>query len=1665
MKKFATKFTAVLLCVLMAVSVFAVPMGAQTLDVTETEKIDGSVLWSADFDDFASSGKTVSAYTAEAFTSSLSGFSSNNTITDGKLNIVTNVWQLNGAKDNKFRDLYYGLYKDAKGNAVTEYYMDIDYSIKTSTYARAYSLGNVTVGSDTVTYTVYSPYRGDSFFNPMHGGNGYNKWLFKVSPNGTLYTADMFRSTVRFSTADGANTNLEYFVYTKKVNGVSTEIYQPMTQEVWETLRSLYGKEKASSASSGDADCFDKVAILGKGYQLELGKEYTIRVLFSVSSSGEVTASTYVRPVGSNGAFTYVGKTSYTFDTTKLTTNNTIRVSENSTTYTFDNMKFATFGECLGEHQMPVVQTEASNDTVGDYKLMECLACGAEYYVYEKIETLMHGDFDGFTEAEYNSFKTSHITAASSGYTFAEGEGIEYNTTNSKIWITSPITDKSPFRLTIKANFKQFPKDWSDGKSTKDGGSFLTLMTGSTSGYYIYLRMGRNADGGTEKNQEAVDSTGWVKFNDKNQIDAWNKIEKVEGVTLALNTDYTFTFDFDPAKSSVKLSVNGTYVGEGYLSNFPTASSTAGYPAFRIGDGLDLNMTLKECKIEKIVDECVYDLLEHTYGYNFNYDINTYKPDFFRDEKYGVLLGSDAAADKDDLTVEKAYEGAPVWIRDTNLVLLDTPYTVSFDYMVGEGGKFVATNSTDTYYLSLVSLITEGTAIKYGSMVRVGAQDTDSDGSLDKYFLVMNKGYSEADDSSAVYYLTPGEWIRVSVAVHPRDKSVYLYVNDELVGMAIRDAYQLGSGITKSSIRIGDSYRRFVFPWAVKDVEVDVTPKSLLETTASGEIFHMDFGKSLAVNPGIAANNNPILGGTATNWSMSYEGVTGFTTYRDSGDTEGYSHVTVNPAAVQGGATNLFNLSTSATLSDGSFINLLEGKKYSIEISYALNKDKTSLSEKEIEAIEHYNANNEANATDYSTSFNFYNSLTPVVIRLSKYTDGNACRLFDNTKNGLRIHTASGTLNAYYKNGTRPNGYSSFDENGKPKNGFLNVKAVVDEATNTYTAYANGELLYYKDANDNLIPAVNVAMKVTASSASLVYGDSTWDGFYSSIPRAKADGTTHSGGLKNTSYIRFLQSAYDFSVQDIKVEKLDKGVELVGSQVKKHNDSESFDVRFVFGVDDIYVHNIEYDIKASSTDGDVGEIKTVDSKSTVYRSIVADGKAVNAYKYDQGKYFSVFAVEDVPLSDENVTYIFEVTPYITAYNPLSGKIERVLLGGAAKYTVKYDGNGGYVGGMVTENGSQSASFNYQDISTLPYKALGRTQMLNGALTADWSAAGIEFTATCVGDVYLNLTSTSLFTVTVDAENDAYDSVRKDVKLGSGRAIIASGLPYGTYTFKIENQSGYSQTVDIKGAAVFGTFGEAPRSSELLIEFIGDSITHGCGLGRADYSDGTNDGTLTYAYLAAKELGADYTIMANGGMGVLWGGDYDGLNINRSMEKYPFLNDTKRAGEDYTGYGEDVDLVVIGLSTNDNYRMYLMYNNELKAFKGANPTATEDEISAHMNEFKASKLELLTKELKALIAEIEENHGKTVPIVLARGMMERAANDPIAELYHTSVTHMTDIIENVWQGVYGEHVIKVAHLTPDRTGYEGHPTREGAAVQGADLAAFIKAEFPDLVPAK
>ena len=1748
MKKLGTKILAFALGMLMVASAFAaLPISAKTLDSAEQSTL-GDILW---FQDFEGSASDISGGDAQAWlldskngdTMWISGSATSKTAAPNvgikasgamwhsSSKALYNVYQPDTTPDNTadnvdntFNDLMLG--RTAGYTDATNYFVEFDYTPQdeerptnsiylgtgtTTAPSVTANYGTETVNGTTrkVRYSINSLYRGPSYFTPQLKAADYD-YLFKVCAAGYIYSTEATKdasgstdkATRTFNSSD--NSNWAGFTYTKQYYDETAKAWKaevtekPITQAAVNEMIANYGDKYTSginiSSWSGNAYHLDKA------FKIAWGETYNIR--FDITLNADNTKATYKVYVREDtatdeGGWFYLGTRTKTIlkGQTKQNNDNTygddeypysVRLIEDSDARSiFDNMVIATYGTCSGDrHVFPIVQ---SSDILGGVELVDCKACGKEYYVYKNHETVLHGDFENITSAEYNAFASN--IPSKSGCDFVEGKGINYTGSNSKMWISSGITDKSPFVLTLKTNFTQFPTDFGTGL-TEDGSSLLTLMTGATSGFNIYARMGRNADGGASKNSEAADSTGWIKLRHATQLGNWSDIAPVEGVKLNLNQDYVLSFCFYPEDGKFDFYLDGVYKGTGSLGVFPTTSSNLGYPAFRIGDGLSLKMTLKEYKLEKLNDDIyTYDVFEHTSGYNFDY---TSSMPFNLDTAYGDILGENVSYD----TETAKYSGNAVIIKDTNKSLVNTPYTVSFDFMIRDGGFYRNENHTAPDYLSLISWITNDGSITddtYGSMVRVGAVDTqeDDDNGLDKYFLVMNRDYVNyvtADtgyqsytsgsneyfytDTSAVYYITPGEWITVSLSVDPFNKAVYLYVNDALVGQITRAAYSYVSGaLTKSNIRIGDNFRKIIFPWAVRDIRIDVTPDEPLTNSASGEIFHADFGKQIN-SYGFVNGNIPALGATSLNLGAAVDGITGITRVSDSESEEGYSRIVVNPAEVQNGATNLFNLSTSVGLADGSFYNYLEGKKYSIEVSYAINKDRASLNDAEKAVVTAANKalTDNGKKAAYTESF-VPNSITSVIIRLSKYFDGNSCHVVKNSLSGLILTTTSGDIAAYDKNGTRLNGFSSFDENGKPENGFLTVKVVVDEETNTYTAYANGELIYYKDSANKLVPAASLAMAVVAKSGSLVYNDKTWDGFYSSIPHVDANGNTHSGNWANTSYVRFFQNTYDFSVQDIKIEKVDKVPEYIGSQVKMNSDSAStsYDVRFVLGVDDIYVHDIEYDIVASSSDGTVGETKTVSSLSMVYSSIVAETEKLNAYKFDEGKYFSVFSVTDIPLADEKTVYTFEITPYTTAYNPTLGKTVRDVMSGAVTYTVKYNGEGEFVEYSEKKNGVSDVSMNYQDISTLNYKALGRTQMLDGALVADWSAAGIEFSATCMGEVYVNIASSSLFTITVDAENDAYGSVRKDVKLGTGRVPIASNLPYGKYRFKIENQTGYSNTVDIKGAAVFGKFEEAPADSTLLIEFIGDSITHGCGLGSADYSQGTNDGTLTYAYLAAKGLAADYTIMANGGMGVLWGSDYTDTDLNRSMKKYPYLNDSKRTVTEGEGEAAVVtkiayeaprqaDLVVIGLSTNDNYRFSLQYNAAKTAYVESNPEASADEIAAYMEEWKGIMLPKLGDELEILIKEIEKNHGTDVPIIFARGMMEK--DDA---LYLTAVTYMTDLIENQWKGKYGDHVIKVAHLTPDRLGASEHPTREGAAKQGQELEKFIRENFSTLVP--
>jgi hypothetical protein len=180
-----------------------------------------------------------------------------------------------------------------------------------------------------------------------------------------------------------------------------------------------------------------------------------------------------------------------------------------------------------------------------------------------------------------------------------------------------------------------------------------------------------------------------------------------------------------------------------------------------------------------------------------------------------------------------------------------------------------------------------------------------------------------------------------------------------------------------------------------------------------------------------------------------------------------------------------------------------------------------------------------------------------------------------------------------------------------------------------------------------------------------VYKDSpeykAWEasgGAYAAIPHhltvTTADGETQklthtNADWRHNSYIRFFQATYDFIVESVEINKIrDSRIEYIGSQVKKASESQfetSFDLRFVFGVDDTYVDGLYYNVTGEINNDGEGEIISTDIDSNVYSSIVADGETINAYRYYEGNYFSVFKIEGVEVTDADNVYTFTISPY------------------------------------------------------------------------------------------------------------------------------------------------------------------------------------------------------------------------------------------------------------------------------------------------------------------------------------------------------------------------------------------------------------------------------------
>lgn len=306
------------------------------------------------------------------------------------------------------------------------------------------------------------------------------------------------------------------------------------------------------------------------------------------------------------------------------------------------------------------------------------------------------------------------------------------------------------------------------------------------------------------------------------------------------------------------------------------------------------------------------------------------------------------------------------------------------------------------------------------------------------------------------------------------------------------------------------------------------------------------------------------------------------------------------------------------------------------------------------------------------------------------------------------------------------------------------------------------------------------------------------------------------------------------------------------------------------------------------------------------------------------------------------------------------------------------------------------------------RIIGRSAVIGTGISCDLTASGIEFSAYMEGTVTLRLSCNKnvYFAVYVD---DVQTKDRVLLTPSDTTLRLAEFLEGGEHTVRVlkQNESMHSLCV-LESLHMTGYWLDAPKQAERYVEFIGDSIT--CGYGVLGDSSTENagsyqyaDGLRTYAFLTARRLGTDYSMVSCTGIGV--------VNGYRDFVMADFYAQTSyyRSREAAFTPIRVPDLIVINLGTNDN------------------STGVSD------GDF--------TEKAKQLIAQARALCGERVPIVWCYGMMNHTKRDALRQAIND--------LEGENGGLY------LCELPRDGAGGGGHPSAAGQRAAADALTQYIQ----------
>ncbi len=174
--------------------------------------------------------------------------------------------------------------------------------------------------------------------------------------------------------------------------------------------------------------------------------------------------------------------------------------------------------------------------------------------------------------------------------------------------------------------------------------------------------------------------------------------------------------------------------------------------------------------------------------------------------------------------------------------------------------------------------------------------------------------------------------------------------------------------------------------------------------------------------------------------------------------------------------------------------------------------------------------------------------------------------------------------------------------------------------------------------------------------------------------------------------------------------------------------------------------------------------------------------------------------------------------------------------------------------------------------------------------------------------------------------DGTFGTRFSIPNGEQTVSLGTGLADGEHVVEVYRENEGTQGATVYGGFVEGTLLPPPPRPTRSIEIVGDSISAGYGnLGREEhpnYGDDPNGGcrfstetesaSMTYGAIAARELGAEVSIIALSG----WGAFRSNAGSRRDVLATVYGNTLGTQPEPVWKFRQQPDVVVVNLGTND-----------------------------------------------------------------------------------------------------------------------------------------------------